>query len=709
MSDSLDRLYELLPEVYRVKDAEQGEPLRALLQVIASQVNVVENDIAQLYENWFVETAQDWVVPYIGDLVGYVPLEPIPNFSPRREVAQQIYFQRRKGTLALLELLTFAVSGWQGRAVEFYTLLAVMQSLKHLRLERGHMVDVRNSADLEQIDTPFDTLAHTVDIRRINSQRTQGYHNIPSVGIFVWRSQSYSVTQITPYLQESFGENCYSFSILGNDAPLFVHPQAQTDPYALAEEINVPTPISRGLLERTAEQYYGTDKSFTISTETPEQIIPVERIVATDLTDWHYEPTGDQVAVDPVLGRIKLPEDQANSELWVTYHYGFSDALGGGEYARTLALPQDFTLYRVGGSEEFATITAALNRWHSDRRTATRQQDEPAINATRNAVILVTDSGVYTKSLRIQLEDGESVYLLAANHTRPVIRVLDTRPGRIDSITIRGNEANCVVIDGFLITGRGISVEGDFTRLTLRHCTLVPGWSLDPGCQPMHPAEASLALRNTRASVEIERCILGTIQIAQDAVAYEPVSISIRDSILDGIDPDMYAITTRAEHGFAHAELTIERTTVLGQVRVHAILLAQDTIFRDLVRVARRQLGCMRFCYVPPKSRTPRRFRCQPDHAVELALEGQPATARQRLRAETVARVRPQFNSVRYGTPAYCQLAKCCPEEITRGAEDESELGAFHDLFQPQRTANLRTRLNEYVPADVDVNVIFVS
>ncbi len=68
-----DRLYELLPVVHRLRDADRGYPLRALLKVIAEQVDVVDTDIAQLYENWFVETCQDWVVPYIGDLVGYTP------------------------------------------------------------------------------------------------------------------------------------------------------------------------------------------------------------------------------------------------------------------------------------------------------------------------------------------------------------------------------------------------------------------------------------------------------------------------------------------------------------------------------------------------------------------------------------------------------------------------------------------------------------
>ena len=64
------------------------------------------------------------------------------------------------------------------------------------------------------------------------------------------------------------------------------------------------------------------------------------------------------------------------------------------------------------------------------------------------------------------------------------------------------------------------------------------------------------------------------------------------------------------------------------------------------------------------------------------------------------------FNSVRYGTPTYCQLSDCCAEEIKQGADDESEMGVFHDLYQPQRITNLRTRVDEYLPAGMDSGII---
>jgi hypothetical protein len=79
------------------------------------------------------------------------------------------------------------------------------------------------------------------------------------------------------------------------------------------------------------------------------------------------------------------------------------------------------------------------------------------------------------------------------------------------------------------------------------------------------------------------------------------------------------------------------------------------------------------------------------------------------LQALAAARIRPEFTSARYGTPAYAQLAAGCAAEITRGADDGSEMGAFHDLFQPQRSDNLDQRLAEFSPAGADAGVIYVT
>src|SRR3954468_9512999 len=103
-----ERLYALLPSVYRLRDAEQeGEPLRALIAALAGQFAVLEENVEQLYDDQFIATCANWVAPYIGDLVGYRPLHGVPAdiFSARAEVANTIAYRRRKGTALMLEQL----------------------------------------------------------------------------------------------------------------------------------------------------------------------------------------------------------------------------------------------------------------------------------------------------------------------------------------------------------------------------------------------------------------------------------------------------------------------------------------------------------------------------------------------------------------------------------------------------------------------------
>jgi len=104
MSFAAQGLYDLLPAIYRVRDEEEGLPLKAVLSAIAEQVAVVEEDLAQLYDDQFVETCAEWVVPYIGDLVGARGLYDLRGaVSQRAQVANTLTYRRRKGTAAVLE------------------------------------------------------------------------------------------------------------------------------------------------------------------------------------------------------------------------------------------------------------------------------------------------------------------------------------------------------------------------------------------------------------------------------------------------------------------------------------------------------------------------------------------------------------------------------------------------------------------------------
>jgi hypothetical protein len=728
MKPNPDRLYELMPVVYRLRDADRGYPLRALLQVISEQVNLVEADISQLYENWFIETCQEWAVPYIGSLIGYTPLVDVSLLGnvakargraqeslliPRREVANTISFRRRKGTLSLLEDLSRGVGGWPAHAVEFYRLLGVTQNINYLHLDRGQTVDVRDGDALDNLGGPFDEVAHTVDVRRISSHRARGTMNIPEVGVFVWRLRSYPVTMAPAYCFEEESPNCYLFSVLGNDTPLYTNPQTTSRSLGYrANELNHPTPIRRRSLESLEISevqetttsgvpfFYGDGKSFEIWLGSPRQKIRPDQIVAADLTDWTYRPLPDTVAVDPELGRIAFPPGQLRKQgLWVSYRYAFSADIGGGEYDRPLSQPLGSTIYLVGEQESFTRINDALAQWQTDKPD--------------HAVIEINDSGAYVEQINISLQARQTLQIRAANRKRPVIRLLDWQTAQPDDLTISGAAGSWCTLDGLLITGRGVQIEGDIAGVTIRHCTLVPGWGLQCDCGPKRPAEPSVELVNAPSCISIEHSIVGGIQVNRDEAEEDPGMIRISDSIVDATDPSRIALGA-PESLCAYAILTITRSTVFGQLQTHEIDLAENSIFMGSILACRRQRGCMRFCYVPPGSRTPRRYECQPDlvdQAVAALFQKGDLTASERdtLRQNERLRVEPEFNSTRYGTPTYCQLADACACEIKRGADDESEMGVFHDLYQPLREANLRTRLAEFSPAGMDGGIIFAS
>jgi cytoskeletal protein CcmA (bactofilin family) len=369
-----------------------------------------------------------------------------------------------------------------------------------------------------------------------------------------------------------------------------------------------------------------------------------------------------------------------------------------------------YKLYLVGEQETFKRINDALTRW---------QNDKPA-----DAVIEITDSGVYVEPINITLRPGQTLQLRAANRKRPVIRLLNWQTSAPDNLTItgvpkddsemaNGEPTSWFTLDGILVTGRGFQVQGEVAGVVIRHSTLVPGWGLDCNCEPARPTEPSLELDDAPNCVRIEHSILGSIQVNRDEVREDPCVIHISDSIVDATSTEAIAVGA-PEKLCAYSVLTIKRSTFFGQVQTHAIELAENSIFMGVMRDCRRQQGCMRFCYCTPGSRTPRRYECQPDLVEQAVLalaqrDNLSSTQKNKLLAREQMRVEPEFNSVRYGTPTYCQLSDLCAQEITRGADDQSEMGVFHDLYQPQRAANLRARLDEYTPAGMTAGIIYAS
>ena len=662
MSFDADTLYRLLPAIYRIRDAEQGGMLRELTRVIAEQVGVVQEDLDQLYDDQFIETCADWVVPYIGDLVGYRDLHHVaPGIgTARAEVTNTLRLRRRKGTAAALEELALDVSGWPAVVVEFFQRLATTQYLNHIRPGHHVSIDLRQARRLASINTPFDGFAHTADVRRIATR--QGYYGIPNVGVFLWRTQSHALNESSPVRVDA---RRYLFHPLGIRAALYNRPQAERAVEHLATPVNVPGPLSRRELVHHLSQHYGPGRSLCVHVGAND--VDVSDIHVCNLSDdaggWGNMPS-QGVAVDPELGRLAFAQDidTATTRLRVSFCYGFTAEMGGGEYDRIGSLATGVTQHVPAGHSD---IGAALNA------------------AAGQGVVQVTGSEHFGETLSVAVAQDQTLVLQAASGSRPVLALGG-------QMLVSGGDSAEFTLDGFLISGGSIVVPRQIggnpnrlQRLRLRHCTLVPGLTLRQDGSPLSPQTPSLIIESDNVMVEIERCIVGSLQIGANA------QLRISNSIIDAtsVMQPAYSAGGTAPGG----TLDVLNTTVIGKVYARQLNSATNTLFLGAVDVQHIQSGCVRFSYVPPGSRVPRRYRCQPE------TDGSDAAAY------------PQFTSLHYGDPGYCQLRPYCTPDIWRGADDESEMGAFHDLFEPQREANLYQRFNEYLRFGMEAGVFYVS
>ena len=690
MSVDVASVYALLPAVYRIRDAKIAElrggagPLHALVSAITDPLAQLDDNINQLYDDLFIETCARWVVPYIGDLIGARGIAALPGtrFTERAFVANTMAYRRRKGTAAVLEQLARDVTGWNATAVEFFERLATTQYLNHLRLPgpgaRGNLsfASVRDEVELEAIDTPFDHVTRTADVRHIASRR--GLYNIPSVGLFLYRLWDYTVTDAPAFQVDP---QRFLFDALGKSIQLFSSPVPEEEITHLAEPINVPLPLTRRVLARDLRRpagslYYGPGKSLFITVDGAG--VPREQIDVCDLSDvgggWAHMPAA-RLALDPVLGRLAIPTVLSPpSSVRVSYAYGFSDDVGGGEYERTTSFVATAPPIKVAAAD----LQQGLNQ-----------------AGVQGGAVEITDNAYFAGPLALTSHArGRDVEVRAAVQRRPTI-VLSA------DWTIAGDEPFEAAINGLLISGTirvpRVTPSGAVNRLTvlrLRHCTLAPGDRPAMLGLPARPEGPTLVVELPDVTIEIEDSVVGAIRASDDA------RLSIKNTIVDAGAETAPAFAGLDGEG-AGAPLEIRNTTVIGKVWTLTMTLASSAIFlADLaagdpwpsaVRAERLQEGCTRFSYVPPGSRLPRLYHCQP------------------ASPDDAARVRPVFTSLRYGDAGYAQLSAHCASEIRRGGADGAEMGAFHDLFQPQREANVRTSLDEYLRFGLEAGIFFTT
>jgi hypothetical protein len=870
MTNWTEQLYGLLPSVYQIRDAAEGEPLRQLLAVIGEQVQIVEQDIAELYDNWFIETCDPWLVPYLGDLMGHrsganapLPYDAaiarnplIKRFlHPRREIANLVQRRRRKGTLSVLEDVANDVTRWPARAVEFSRLVHFFQHARHPQPKMGRAACARASDSTARLNTPFDRMAHTVDVRAISSSAPEGWYHPRKVGLFVWRRNAYSATNITPCAICTAVDKhiqAYTFNRLGLRQALVVSPRQEVDELSIAAEQNLPVPLFRHLLadKRThiaSSAFYGFDddqpRSLAIEVRWKDSddwtLVPGRHIHVCNLADenrWSVMAHGlpdFHAAVDPECGVFFFKHCQRPCAVRATYHYSSCTELGGGEYPRPLSNKVDRVTIRVRLPESCQqgkpeNLFQAICRAFQDTdcgpcgtklenplqccnpdKTKTDCSDCTCWKVVSDLCveILGSDNFQIPANESLLIVSNATLEIRAASGSWPLIHICSTNCAPCGNPwQVRLGRQSGLVLDGLQICGatmhlEDLPIEDDQippqprlcggpnpcaeisaqaastafrplkpARVIIRHATFVPGGRAVAVSCPCQPSHASIAIRLTDAQITIIKSIVGTLNVehpecrpaqadreGSSTCPQDALALRVFDSVLDAASGRM-ALTGECCWP-AHVDLSIERSTVLGDICLQQITRAEDSLFGGIVHVQRRGLGYMRFCYVPthwqslPKLRdqecgqmaeqmrcnwakwldltpdytsalvatnccslfrTPIRFKCLDGIAHRTDREtgtccGDCKSSPTAMDPAALVLELPKFVSTSYGDPGYCELSLDCPPAIRQGAEDESELGVFHDLFNPQRGAALEARLQEYTPAEMESAVIYAD
>ncbi len=674
------RFYQMLPEIYRYQDERRGNPLKAYLSVLEETYQSLEDGLNQLFENCFIETCEPWVIPYIGELVGFkLPAENLEGLARMRPlVANALANRRRKGSHASLEKLLSQVTGW-GICVKEGTDGPIITQHMAAPSEKKQGTVSLHSSEVAWLGSPFENSSRTVDIRSSDSEKDNSGSGSPfSLNINIWRLQSFQISGVRP-MRLDVMDRCFSFSPIGMDIPLYKMPIPWEDPDWPNDIGTVPGPLLTNPLI-SASEWYRTQlaKGKAFDKETLERrqhfkifvdgkMVPNEEIIYEDLSkpitipaesrpyrtaDGKQRRFKNRIAVDPQLGRMTFTEPILTDQISLQYAYGAVANLGSGPYDRRTTL---CPLPEVGAFVSHQEPKKRSKRKHYKTLEAAIQGF--TAKAFRGP-IRIMDSGTYAFPPDVQTLNGEEKLTIeAANGKRPCL----TEVFRIKA----GGSGSGLVLNGLLIDGElHLESEDDgYFEVTLSHTTLIP----KPNRNSIHIGAASGTFG---FEISARHSILGSASADTGVLI-----LKISDCIIDG------HIGNKPGEPPSKAFLMGDflRTTVLGSTSLRKLNKAIDCLFTGPVKVRQRESGLVRYSYFPKDSITPPTYRC-----IQEWQEGR--------------HIQPGFSSTTYGDPAYARLEHDNPVELLTGSENGSEVGVWQPLTQMRKMSNLQAVMDEYLP-----------
>ena len=487
-------IYRLLPELYRRRDRDNGLVLEAVTASLDHARATIEQDISRLYRNWFVETCDAEMLPYLGELVGVSDV-PAAAGNSRALVADAIDTARRKGTYPATERMLSHLSGWP-------VLLSPVHGAGRTRVE-------------------------------------------------VWRNPSMPLRHVTPRPATRAG--CYRFHPMGVDCRLTALPRPFPGYDSMSvRHLDAPVPLmredDRALLSRSIE--------ILVEQASGEwRPLPATHLTGGDLSRWgegsaFEDREAVHAIVDPELGRLRLigpaaAAAAADARVVVSFGYSAAGAIGGGSYERA-ATPLEAPVWlahvhseAAGPSEEgrpplFASIAAALEAYRS---------------VPGDAVIRILDSASYEVG---RLEIGKAGLVCPSEPNRRRRLTIEAISGEVPTLHgtlhIHGTGAGLELrLGGLWIDGR-IRIEGGVTA-HIEHCSIHARSAMrEREGEGWHVAISARGRDDAQPTVHLDACLTGPLRLA------EGVQLVVRRSVVDGYGEGM-AVAGRSSAGLSCATI----------------------------------------------------------------------------------------------------------------------------------------------------------
>ncbi len=730
------KLRQLLPAVYRAQDATVAGvpgPLQELLNRIGAQSAILRRSIDRMWENQSIETCDDWVIPYIGDLLSTRLVSCLDARARRLDVAKTIYYRRRAGTLGLLEELVADIAGRDARAVEFFRRLG---RTRHQFDPPIGNVFVPDAAPWEPDTTyaPGEIVANGANayvcvaggISGSSGGPTGGGTNIADGGV-TWSFEN-PLGSLVPAVIEGLAgansrtpaggfadlRNVYAADNAGGAFDEFAHTAdlragAQSFGWYNISHLGMfiwwlhtypilgATPVAAPLQSGQVSPCYTFDPS---GRQIP-LFAPNSRTAASYGDDW-VSPNEWQL---PVAARQVLwntyPDQLYQSAFWVSLGGGTSPApVPRGQ----VTIHPDTGLFSFNAAPPAGTILGnyyfglmstvgaggfplALLETLALPATTTNVQDGAGLTAAL-ATIAADTTIVFQNSLTYAGPTGtlnvgaHTLALSVVDGQRPVLRWA----GGGATWTIEGNNGN-LIIEGIWLQGADLVLTGSFESVTLRFVTLDPGTagasgvSIGTAIDGMPLAPTHLWVEASITTLTLDHCIAGPIRTRnKGAIEQLTATDSIVQAIATGGTGTDYAFETEI------GDISLARCTVLGPSAIQR-LDASESILDDVTTAEDTQHGCVRFSAIAQGSAVHAPYRC-----VTVPPHG------------------PIFVSRHFGAPNYARLLRLADnaivdaqagDTILGGAENGSEMGAYQSEGVTLLKRGLVLKFEEYAPLGV--------